>query len=205
MVKAPYCADGKIVDSTATTVVSTNLGRLHVLRHQPGSTSTATDGPRSCRSWCRTTRAATEQLLEVVWGTGETTTATLPNVAETMIKPPIDLDGDGQAEVVVQASGGEYSEYFVFRATKDGLTQVDSVDAGGDPSPLTSDADPAAWKLDLGVDGFRSYRLIDPTPSDQTSPVEIRTWTLEGDTLTRSKDSTEGCVQYLPTFEVGKC
>lgn len=145
------------------------------------------------------------QLLRVTWGSGQVTTAKLPNIMEANLLDPVDLDGDGSLELIVGAGGGELAQYLVFQASPESLQQVRTVNSAGEELLLLSDADPSAWQTHVGRSGIYSYRLVDPTTTRFPAPVQAREWTLTGHTLTQSATSIERCVTFQPKFTFGPC
>jgi len=94
---------------------------------------------------------------------------------------------------------------YVFLADTAALERVTTVDAAGNDLALQTDADPAAWQTYLGTEGIYSYQLIDPNDTQQPAPVQVRGWSLAGNTLTQSATSTSQCVTFQPTFVLGPC
>ncbi len=203
VVKAPYCAEGELVRSTQRVVVSTTAGGFTTFDQRKDDLDG--DGTDEVLRLLVPKGDGEDQLLEVTWGTGETTTATVPNTMETYLRDPVDLDGDGDLELVLEGGGGDMAEGMVFLADTDHLERVKTVDADGKQLPLRSYADPTTWQTYLGADGIYSYRLTDPAATQFPAPVEVREWSLAGDTLTRSPTSVTRCVSFQPTTELGPC
>jgi hypothetical protein len=148
---------------------------------------------------------AEHQLLRVTWGTGETTDAALPSTMTAGLVDPVDLDADGDLELVVLAGGGETSETSVFLAGVDAVQQVKTVDAAGHDLPLRSLGDSTAWQTYVGPAGISSYRLVDPTATHFPAPVQVREWSLVGDTLTQSPETVSRCVTFQPATVISTC
>lgn len=204
VVKAPYCADGDLIESTHTVVVTTQAdGFATADQLNADIDGDGTDDvvallvPKDVHGG--------NQLLRVTWGTGETNTATLPNTMEARLHDPVDLDSDGDLELIVEAGGGDMAEGSVFLADANNLEQVKSVDAAGNELPLRSDTDPAAWQTYFGADAIYSYRLTDPAATQFPAPVEVRKWSLSGNTLIQSEKSVSQCVSFQPTTTLGPC
>ena len=204
-VKAPYCSEGRIVQNTETVTVTTGTGAMTTAeRRRADLDGDGTD--EVLRIKVPQDPGAESQLLEVTWGTGETSTAELANTMGYGLKDPVDLDGDGDLEVIVYGGGGETALHWVYRATPEGLELVDTVDAAGNDLPLSSaGGDPTGWQIAVGADGIRSYRLQDPTTTDFPAPVDVRDWTLDGTTLTQLATTYTACVTFQPAFELGPC
>lgn len=201
-VTATYCADGELVDDS-TTVTLTNVGSGFLMDRARADLDA--DKKPELLQILQPDDIVDDLQVRVEWGTGETTTATLPNTMETSLLDPIDLDGDGDLELVTFGGGGETSVYTVFQADPEALRQVRTVDAGGKEVVLASGADPTVWRVHLRSDEFVSYRLVDPAAIAFPAPAEVRGWTLEGDTLTESEESVTQCVTFQPTFVLGPC
>ncbi|MBD8870189.1 hypothetical protein [Nocardioides donggukensis] len=204
LVEASYCAGGELVESTETRVVTTEDSSLVTFDELDADLDgDGTDETVQVQVYESGTAPA--QLLRVDWGTGETTSAPLLGTMERSPLEPVDLDGDGDLEVVVFGGGGETSEWNVFQAAPDTMDEVRTVDAAGGSASLSSDGGPGGWQTHLGADGFVSYRLEDPTTTQFPAPVEVRAWSLSGSTFTRSAESTSQCVTFQPTFVLGPC
>lgn len=204
VVDAPYCSEGDLVKSSATVVVAargvayTSFDKLRADLDGDGE-------PETVEVLVPDDVTVETQRLRVRWGTGESTVASLPNTMETSLLDPRDLDGDGDLEVLLQGGGGELSVVTVFQADPGAVEQVRTAAAGGGKADLRSYATPGTWQTYVGPDGISSYRLVDPNPAQFPAPVEIRTWTLVGSTLTRSATSASGCVTFQPRTSLGPC
>jgi hypothetical protein len=149
---------------------------------------------------------AGNQELQVAWGTGETASTELPNTMERTNLDPVDLDGDGDRELILLGGGGETAIYTVFLADTNSVEQVKTVDASGDELVLSSPAeDLTAWHVSSGTDGIVSYQLINPTSGATPAPVRVRAWTLSGNTLTQSADSISECLLVYSPLKLGPC
>lgn len=204
VVKAPYCADGDLVESTETVVVTTEAGGFTTADQLKADIDgDGTDEvvellyPKDLN--------VDDQLLRVTWSRDETTTATLPQNWEGHLVDPVDLDSDGDLELIVSAGGGDMAEGWVFLADRDALEQVKTVDEAGNELSLHSDTDPTAWQAYFGADAIYSYRLTDPAATQFPAPVEVRKWTLAGNTLVQSEKSVTQCISFQPTTTLGPC
>lgn len=146
-----------------------------------------------------------DQQLQVEWGNGDIVTTALPNTMETSLLGPIDLDDDGDLELITRGGGGETSVTKVFQAEPASLAEVETVDAAGAGASLATSAEPTTWQVHVAADGIYSYRLTDPTTLDFPAPVTLRLWTLEGSTFTLPERSETQCVTFQPIFELGPC
>lgn len=204
VVKAPYCADGDLVESTDMVVVTTEAGGFTTFdKLEADIDGDGTDDV--VRLLVPKDVNGEDQLLQVTWGTGETTTAALPNTMETNLLDPVDLDSDGDLEVILLGGGGDMAVGSVFMADRGTLERVKTVDTEGNELSLRSDSDPAAWQTYFGADGVFSYRLTDPAATRFPAPVEVREWSLAGNTLTQSGESVAWCVSFRPTTTLGPC
>ncbi len=97
------------------------------------------------------------------------------------------------------------AEGWVFLADRDTLEQVKTVDAAGNELSLHSDTDPTAWQTYFGADAIYSYRLTDPAATRFPAPVEVRKWSLAGNTLIQSEKSVTQCISFQPTTTLGPC
>lgn len=206
VVKAPYCAGGDLVKSTDTVVVTTKAGGFTSFdKLEADIDGDGTDevvqilAPKGVNGG--------DQLLQVNWGTGETTTAARPNamLPETNLVDPVDLDSDGDLELILWSGGGDVAFGSVFLADPGTLEPVKTVDVDGNALYLLSSSDPATWQTHFGNDGVFSYRLIDPAATQFPTPVEVRKWALAGNTLTQSGESLNWCVSFQPTTTLGPC
>ncbi len=205
VVKAPYCSDGKVVPSTETMTVTTGTAGMTTTERSRADLDG--DGTAEVLK-LKTPRdpTAENQVLEVTWGTGETSVADLSNTMTYGLVDPVDLDGDGDLEVIVYGGGGETALYWVYQADTDGLHQVDTVDSDGSDLPLSSaGGDPTGWQVYAGPEGIRTYRLQDPTTTDFPAPVDVRDWSLVANTLTRSPTTGTACVTFQPVLILGPC
>ena len=209
VIKAPYCADGELVEDTEKVVV-TLPASAEPDGFTVGDQLTADlddDGADDDMSVLVPKDVTVrDQLISVAWGTGETTNASLPNTMTWDLGDPVDLDGDGDLELIAQGGGGDVAVGSVFQAeAQGGLAPVTSVDAAGKELGLVSDSDPSAWHIWFAPDGIYSYRLTDPATTDFPAPVEVRGWTLDGTTLTQDESSVTRCVTFQPTLSIGPC
>jgi len=197
VVNAPYCADGDLVESTQTVVVTTEAAGFTTADQLEADIDG--DGTDDVVELLYPKDVTVEdQLLRVIWSRDETTTATLPQNWEGYLHDPVDLDSDGDLELIVSAGGGDMAEGWVFLAHPDSLERVKTVDAAGNELSLLSYGEPTAWQTWLGAEGVHSYRLIDPTATQFPAPVEARKWSLAGNTLTQSEKSVTMCVSFPP-------
>ncbi|CUR55367.1 hypothetical protein NOCA2270002 [metagenome] len=200
VVRAPYCDDGKLVENSQRLTVTSSATMTTADQQRVDLDG---DGTREVLR-IRTPQdpAAESQLLEVTWGNGESRSADLTNTMEIGFVDPIDLDGDGDLEVILLGGGGELGVHWVFQAGPGRLQEVATVDADGINLPLTTTAE---WGVDVSPDGVRSYRLQDPAATEFPAPVDVRDWTLEGDTITQSRTMYTACVTFQPVLELGPC
>lgn len=205
VVKAPYCADGVLTQSVESALVTTTEASGFMTFDQRTADLDGDGTNEVVKVLVPKDAQGPAQLLRVTWGTGETTTARLPNAMETTVSDPVDLDGDGDLELIVQGGGGDVSIGTVFLADTRGLEQVRTVDAAGHDVSLTSSTDPADPQTYFGTDGILSYRLDDPAATHFPAPVEVRAWSLTGSTLTESDQSVSQCVTFQRAFSLGPC
>ncbi len=204
VVIAPYCADGEMVDSTQTLVVQSSGGGFTTFDRKQADLD-ADGAVDVIKIRVPVDTSAESQLLQVDWGNGDVATTTLPNLMETSLLDPIDLDGDGDLELITQGGGGETSVTKVFQADRSSLDEVETVDAADTGASLATSAEPTTWQVHVTADGIYSYRLTDPTTLDFPAPVVLRQWILDGNTLTLPEQSETQCVSFQPVFELGPC
>ncbi|MGH3448944.1 MAG: hypothetical protein ACRDP4_15100, partial [Nocardioidaceae bacterium] len=204
VVKAPYCADGHLAHSTKRVVVTMPPTGFTVADRATADVDG--DGTDDVvRLLVPKDTGGEHQLLRVTWGTGGSATATLDNTMTSQLTKPVDLDHDGDLEIIVVAGGGDMQRGYVFVADAGSLQRVQAVDASGQEVRLQGDTNPAAWQTYFGPDGIYSYRLTDPSTTDFPAPVEVRTWSLAGHTLTQSAKTTSECMSLHPKITFGPC
>jgi hypothetical protein len=203
-VKAPYCADGTVVENSQRVVVTT-VATGFTLGDQL-TTDLDGDGIDEVIRIRVPNDVDGDQELQVVWGTSAVSATSLANSMEHSIFDPVDLDGDGDRELIIHGGGGETSLYSVFLADTDNLEQVRTVDSSGKELLLSSPGeDLFAWHVSAGPDGIISYKLIDPESAAPPAPVRVREWTLSGNTLTQAAGSVSECVLVYTPLELGPC
>ena len=211
VVSAPYCADGKIVESTARVDVTTTdnlavVDQAHADVDGDGTSDTikilaAADGAG----------IPTPQVT-VDWGSGGTADVDLTRGGgQWSLDLPTDLDGDGDLEILVQSGGGDTGVTHVVTLADGHLALVDIIGADGKPAELISDPylpfDEWQTYVDLERGAIYSYRFRSP---DALPPVtvDVRTWELNGSTLTQSDQNVDGCWQAVESgfgLSLGAC
>lgn len=208
-VRAPYCADGELVDEPTKVTVTTEVGRRAVTGVHEADLDG--DGQLDTARLLIPSPDATgaDQELVVDWGAGGTATAALPNDMERRLESPRDLDGDGRPELIVSGGGGELGTWAVYRVTGSSLVAVTTVDEAGKEVPLNVYAIEGAaqnetWQVDLLPDGFYSYRYDDAVPQ-RPAPVQVREWVLVGDTMTLQDATGQGCMDEQFQLQLRSC
>ena len=120
-------------------------------------------------------------------------------------RQPIDLDGDGDLEIIVSFSGGEAFWAEVYTWEDGTLVSIKIRDAAGGDRLAGDGVEPTDWQLAFLPDGIYSWRYADPAATDRPAIVEVRTWTLEGRTLTQSTQSVPGCVDAEFALSLRRC
>jgi hypothetical protein len=207
-VHAPYCADGELVDTPTTLVVTTAVAEPTVMSQLEEDLDG--DGtPELIQLLVPAPGEQGDQELKVTWADAQAS-APLTNDGERVIEPPADLDGEGRPELVLAGGGGEFIGWDVFRVTRDHrLVQVDTVDEAGRAAPLSSgysDGTPLdrSWQVMYTPGFFVSWRAREPFPT-RPATVDIRRWELRGDTLVLLDQVEDGCWQQDLSVTVGGC
>ncbi len=135
------------------------------------------------------------QKLRVTFASGGTSALSWSPVGPSMLLPAVDLDGDGDSELVVGLKGAEYYEMRVYDADNGQLTQLTSLDSDGTPLSLGIwAATTESWSTAYTTDGgLADYQLKRADPGAPPFPVKVRLWTMTGLTLTRSDTIEKGC------------
>ncbi len=201
-VSAPYCDDGELVRSTQTLPVRIPGVPLPVTSRE--RVDLDADGARET-VLMRTDEYSSVSELTVEWGSGETTTQYLTEPPQATLLDPVDLDDDGDLELLVAGGGGEYYEVVVFQVDPSAITAVRAESASGASRRLLSGADPSVWRVNADARGIVSYKLVDPEATSFPAEVRVRQWTLQGDTLVEGAEETTACVTFQPRFVLGPC
>ena len=207
-VRAPYCADGELIDEPTRTTVVTELGPRVVVEERTADV----DGD-GADDVVRITAPAPgdpgDRVLEVELADGTTTSQVLAEAAESALEGLPDLDGDGIPEIVVIASAGESTAYDVFQVAGAELRRIPTKTEAGADEPLAfgvSESGPqdVTPLIELTDDGFVSYRYLDPAPV-RPAPVEVRRWVLADGVLVLQDATEPGCVDADFALRLGSC
>lgn len=207
-VRAPYCADGELVDEVTTQTVVTSVGEPVVA----DELTSDIDGDGSDDTVQVVTPAPGEQgdtELVVTLADGTMVSRTLADTSEWTLDDPQDLDGDGTQELVLLGGGGESALFEVYQLDGSGLAAVPTLNESGSDEPLAfslSETGPqnVSEIIELTDSGFVSYRYQDANPT-RPAPVEVRRWVLTDGTLTLQDANEPGCVDADFTLTLGGC
>ncbi len=207
-VRAPYCADGELVDEVTTQTVTSRVGPPVVQEERIADV----DGDGQPDTVQVVSPAAGEQgdwSLVAQLGDGAILSEPLPNTSEWGLPEPQDLDGDGAAEMVVVGGGGESWSAAVYQVDSLGLRLVPTLDEAGQDEPLAygvSDGAPqdVSFQIQLTDSGFMSFRYLDASPT-RPAAVEVRRWVLTDGTLTLQDATEPGCVDADFQLALGSC
>lgn len=207
-VRAPYCADGELIDEPTTQTVTTALGE-QVIRDEQ-SADVGGDGQRDTVRIVTPAEGEQGDWELVVLLAGDTMISTLlPNDSEWSLQAPQDLDGDGKSEIIVTGGGGETWLGGVYQVDGTTLRLVPTLDEAGQEEPLAfgfSDSGPqnVSFQIELTDDGLVSFRYVDASPT-RPAAVEVRRWVLADGTLTLQDATEPGCVDADFTLTLGNC
>ncbi len=203
-VRAPYCDEGSLVDDSTQLVVTTIAVPRTTETLEADVDGDGTDDVISFVEQLRDDGNAAYSI-ELQLGTGGAVTPFTPLPAESKLQQPIDLDGDGDLEIIVSFSGGEAFWAEVYTLVDGTLMPLEIRDASGGDRLAGDGVEPTDWQLAFLADGIYSWRYADPAATDRPASVEVRTWTLEGDTLTQSTQPVPGCVDAQFALSLGAC
>lgn len=210
-VRAPFCADGELVDDPTSIEVTADADPPTVT-----GISADVDGdgsPDTVRlSLPASTSHSDTMQVEVALASGRVDSIELARNEYAELLPARDLDGDGADEIVLSGSnGGDSGWWQVLREFEGALVEVGTVDETGAKAslvtlclecgggPLNQD-----WVTTLLDDGFYDYRFVDAQPPAR-APVELRRWVLSGDTMTRLTATSPGCYVRFEGVTPGAC
>ena len=207
-VRAPYCADGELVDDVTTTTVTTEVGEPVVRGErtadvdgdgQPDTVQVVSPAEGEPGAW----------QLVVDAGDGDAFSEALLETSEWVLQDPQDLDGDGAAEIVLAGGGGEFSMSVVYQVDGSTLRLVPTRNETGADEPLSygvSETGPqnVAFQIQLIDEGFVSFRYLDAAPT-RPAAVEVRRWVLADGTLTLQDATEPGCVDAEFVLSLGSC
>ncbi len=200
VVKATYCADGQLVETVDRATVMTVGAPTVVDRLKPDLDG---DGVGESVKLIQAANPADDLTLEVIWEDGSSQSAAMPNTMERRLEA-VDLDEDGDQEIVVIGGGGDTSEIVVFVVDRGDLVEASYVDAEGQPlEGLYGGAVPTDWNVSWVFGGIYSSR--NPNTGPYPAPLELRLWTLSGRTLTEETATTEGCLTEGGSISLGPC
>ncbi len=208
-VRATYCADGELRESSATQVVPTVVSPAIVMDR----TSLDLDGDGDKERLELLAPGVGEdgdQELRVAWADGETSSTLLPDAWERSFATPYDLDGDGRVEIVLTGGGGEFVGWDVFLVAADrSLVPVTPVKQDGSPADLSSSISEGqpldeTWQVSWTPGIFVSWRAREASPR-RPATVDVRRWVLSGSRLVEKQPSEPGCWQTDFSVTVGGC
>ncbi len=210
-VRAPFCADGELVDDPTSIEVTAEADPPTVT-----GISADVDGdgsPDTVRLSLPASTSHSETMqVEAELASGRVDPIELPRSEYAELLPARDLDGDGADEIVLSLTdGGDAAWWQVLRESEGRLVEVGTVDETGAKAslvtvclecgggPLNRD-----WVTTLLDDGFYDYRFVDAHPPAR-APVELRRWVLSGDTMTRLTATSPGCYVRFEGVTTGAC
>lgn len=200
-VRAPYCADGELVDDTVTTEITTAPDPVDPPTVSDITADVDGDGaPDSVRLTVPAeTAAGGTMTVDATWSSGGSGSIELPRNEYAELGRAVDLDGDGSDEVIVAMSGGDTAWWSVLREADGRLVEIATRDESGGTASLENSCIECGggpvnetWVTTLLPQGFYDYRFVDAHPPAR-APVELRRWVLSGDTLTRLEATSTGC------------
>lgn len=203
-VRAPYCDEGNLVDdSTQVVVTAVSVPRAT----ETLEADVDGDGTDDVIVFVEQPMddGTSGYSIDLHTATGGAATPVMPLPAESKLQTPIDLDGDGDLEIIVSFSGGEayWAEVYTLRGGT--LVQLETRDAFGGDTLSGAGVEPTDWHLTFLPDGIYSWRFADPADTARPASVEVRSWTLDGRTLSESDQSTQGCVDTEFALTLGAC
>ncbi len=207
-VRAPYCADGHLIDEPSTHTVTTVEGEPIVREEKTADV----DGDGQDDT-IQVVSPAEGELgawdLVVQRSDGTTISEPLPEESEWSLQDPQDLDVDGTAEIIVTGGGGETWLGGVYQVDGEALRLVPTRNEAGQEEPLAfgvSEGTPqdVTYQIRLADSGFLSYRYQEATPT-RPAPVDVRRWVLTDGTLTLQDATERGCVDADFNLRLGGC
>ncbi|WP_323792108.1 VCBS repeat-containing protein [Nocardioides sp.] len=207
-VRAPYCADGELVDEVTRTTVTSRVGEPVVQAESVADV----DGDGRPDTVQVVSPAVGEQgdwILVAQLADGAILSEPLPDTSEWGLPEPRDLDGDGTAEIVVIGGGGESWSAAIYQVDGAGLRLVPTLNESGQDEPLAygvSEGTPqnVTFQIQLIDEGFMSFRFLDAAPT-RPAAVDVRRWVLADGTLTLQDATEPGCVDADFQLTFGAC